>query len=102
MVTRQAFFDHSPLIGLANPLSPPVTIRVEDDHIDGRVTFGVGRFGEALIGGALRVLLELGGQALEGVGGVPQRFLRGGGGHEAVDHGAHPLRQPPLFAVARS
>ncbi len=37
---QQAFFDHSPLIGLANPLSPPVVIRVEDDHIDGRVTFG--------------------------------------------------------------
>jgi acyl-coenzyme A thioesterase PaaI-like protein len=37
---QQAFFDHSPLIGLANPLSPPVVIRVEDDHIDGRVSFG--------------------------------------------------------------
>lgn len=35
-----AFFDHSPLIGLANPLSPPVTIRVEGDHIEGQVTFG--------------------------------------------------------------
>ncbi len=35
-----AFFDHSPLIGLANPLSPPVTIRVEGDRIEGRVTFG--------------------------------------------------------------
>jgi hypothetical protein len=65
------------------------------------VTAGVGRLGEALIGVALRVLLELDGQALEGVGGVPQRFLRGGGGHEAVDHRAHPLRQSPLLAMAR-
>jgi acyl-coenzyme A thioesterase PaaI-like protein len=37
---QRAFFDHSPLIGQANPLAPPVVIRVEDDHIDGRVTFG--------------------------------------------------------------
>lgn len=37
---QRAFFDHSPLIGQANPLAPPVVISVEDDHIDGRVTFG--------------------------------------------------------------
>ncbi len=37
---QAALFDHSPLIGLANPLAPPVTIRVEEDHIDADVTFG--------------------------------------------------------------
>jgi acyl-coenzyme A thioesterase PaaI-like protein len=37
---QAALFDHSPLIGLANPLAPPVTIRVEEDHIDAEVTFG--------------------------------------------------------------
>jgi len=37
---QRAFFDHSPLIGLANPLSPPVLIGVEGDHIEGRATFG--------------------------------------------------------------
>ncbi len=35
-----AFFDHSPLLGLANPLAPPVVVRVVEDRIDGRVTFG--------------------------------------------------------------
>lgn len=37
---QRAFFDHSPLIGQANPLAPPIHIRVEADRIDGRVTFG--------------------------------------------------------------
>ncbi len=35
-----AFFDHSPLIGQANPLSPPVVIEPDGDRIEGRVTFG--------------------------------------------------------------
>lgn len=36
------FFDHSPLIGKANPLSPPITISVLDgeDVVVGLVTFG--------------------------------------------------------------
>lgn len=37
---QAAFFDHSPLIGRANPLAPPVVIEGAEDHIDGRVTFG--------------------------------------------------------------
>ena len=34
------FFDHSPLVGLANPLAPPIVIEVLDDMVVGRVTFG--------------------------------------------------------------
>ncbi len=36
----EPFFDHSPLIGLANPLSPPIHVEVGPDVIIGRVTFG--------------------------------------------------------------
>lgn len=35
-----AFFDHSPFIGLANPLSPPVELEYAGDRVLGRVTFG--------------------------------------------------------------
>jgi acyl-coenzyme A thioesterase PaaI-like protein len=37
---QSALFDHSPLIGKANPLAPPIEIQVEDDKVVGRVTFG--------------------------------------------------------------
>lgn len=37
-----AFFDHSPLIGLANPLSPPISLMADRDQmtVDGSVVFG--------------------------------------------------------------
>lgn len=35
-----SFFDHSPFIGLANPLSPPVELEYAGDRVLGRVTFG--------------------------------------------------------------
>lgn len=35
-----ATFDHSPFIGLANPLSPPVTLKMEPTRTVGTVTFG--------------------------------------------------------------
>jgi acyl-coenzyme A thioesterase PaaI-like protein len=35
-----AVFDHSPFIGLANPLSPPVELSQESERVVGRVTFG--------------------------------------------------------------
>lgn len=34
------FFDHSPLIGMANPLAPPIVIEQGEDLVVGRVTFG--------------------------------------------------------------
>lgn len=36
-----AFFDHSPLIGLANPLAPPIKVVVVDAKVIGHVNFGV-------------------------------------------------------------
>ncbi len=37
-----AFFDHSPLIGLANPLSPPISLMADHANmtVEGRATFG--------------------------------------------------------------
>lgn len=35
------FFDHSPLIGMANPLAPPIRLAVIGDRVEGRATFGV-------------------------------------------------------------
>jgi acyl-coenzyme A thioesterase PaaI-like protein len=35
-----AFFDHSPMLGPANPLAPPIELWMEDGKIAGRVTFG--------------------------------------------------------------
>jgi acyl-coenzyme A thioesterase PaaI-like protein len=35
-----AFFDHSPMLGRANPLAPPVELMVEDDVVHGRAVFG--------------------------------------------------------------
>ena len=37
-----SFFDHSPLIGLANPLAPPIELRSGEDgkSVHGRVNFG--------------------------------------------------------------
>jgi acyl-coenzyme A thioesterase PaaI-like protein len=35
-----AFFDGSPLIGLSNPLSPPMTLEARDGRVHGEVCFG--------------------------------------------------------------
>ncbi len=35
-----AFFDHSPMLGRANPLAPPIELWLEDDRILGRAMFG--------------------------------------------------------------
>ena len=35
-----AFFDQSPLIGLSNPLAPPIRLRVQDGSVIGAVVFG--------------------------------------------------------------
>ncbi|MFL6204695.1 MAG: PaaI family thioesterase [Acidimicrobiales bacterium] len=34
------FFDHSPMLGRANPLAPPIDLWLEDDHMVGTATFG--------------------------------------------------------------
>jgi acyl-coenzyme A thioesterase PaaI-like protein len=38
--TTLSFFDHSPVIGGANPLAPPAYLRMEGDKVIGTVTFG--------------------------------------------------------------
>ena len=35
-----AFFDHSPMLGRANPLAPPIELWLEDGRILGKATFG--------------------------------------------------------------
>jgi len=35
-----AFFDYSPLIGLSNPLAPPITLAVDGKTVRGQVRFG--------------------------------------------------------------
>jgi acyl-coenzyme A thioesterase PaaI-like protein len=35
-----AFFDHSPMLGQANPLAPPVELWLDGDHMRGRACFG--------------------------------------------------------------
>jgi acyl-coenzyme A thioesterase PaaI-like protein len=35
-----AFFDHSPLIGLSNPLSPPISLEAKGERAVGSVVFG--------------------------------------------------------------
>jgi acyl-coenzyme A thioesterase PaaI-like protein len=35
-----AFFDNSPVAGLANPLAPPLRLRIEDDQVIGEVRWG--------------------------------------------------------------
>jgi acyl-coenzyme A thioesterase PaaI-like protein len=36
-----AFFDYSPLIGLSNPMAPPISLEFDGHVVRGRVTFGV-------------------------------------------------------------
>lgn len=36
----RAMFDSSPLIGLANPVAPPLKLAVVDDHVEGTATYG--------------------------------------------------------------
>lgn len=68
-------FDHSPLIGKANPLAPPMHLAVDDDHMRGTVTFGPPYEGPpgCVHGGYVAAMFDelLGGaQALSGRGGM--------------------------------
>jgi len=36
----RSFFDHSPIIGTANPLAPPVRLSIEEGMVHGQVRFG--------------------------------------------------------------
>ena len=36
----EAFFDQSPLVGLSNPLAPPITLKAEGKRVSAKVVFG--------------------------------------------------------------
>lgn len=75
-----AFFDHSPMIGRANPLAPPIILRQVDDHMEGVVTFGPAYEGPpgCVHGGYLAAAFDevLGAtQSLSGTPGMTARLI---------------------------
>ena len=40
MASMSEIFDHSPVLGLANPTAPPLSLRLEGDKVLGEATFG--------------------------------------------------------------
>ena len=38
--SRRAQYDSSPLLGMGNPVAPPLRLAVVDDHVEGTATFG--------------------------------------------------------------
>ena len=88
------FFDHSPMLGRANPLAPPIDLWLEGDRMVGTATFGA---------------------AYEGPPGLRARRLRGGRlrrgarldavavgqpGHDRPPHGALPEPDPARDGAA--
>ncbi len=70
-----AMFDHSPLIGKANPLAPPMILEVEPGRVVGRVNFGSAYEGPpgCVHGGYVAAMFDelLGaGQSLSGTAGM--------------------------------
>ncbi len=75
-----AFFDHSPFIGLANPLSPPIDLRYREDRVEGTVTFGAAYEGPpgCVHGGYVAAAFDelLGAtQSLSGTAGMTARLI---------------------------
>ena len=68
-----AMFDHSPLIGKANPLAPPIVLEQSDDRIIGRVRFGVAYEGPpgCVHGGYVAASFDELLGATQGLGGQP-------------------------------
>jgi len=89
-----AFFDHSPFIGLANPLSPPVELEYSGDKVVGRVTFGSAYEGPpgCVHGGYIAAVFDelLGSaQSLSGVQGMTA--------HLGIDYRSPTPLHVPLF-----
>ena len=77
---RYFFFDHSPFIGLSNPLSPPVHLEYLEDRVIGTVTFGAAYEGPpgCVHGGYVAAVFDevLGAtQSLSGTAGMTARLL---------------------------
>ncbi|KAA0234745.1 MAG: PaaI family thioesterase [Actinobacteria bacterium] len=77
---RFAFFDHSPFIGAANPMAPPMRLRHEGQRVVGEVTFGSAYEGPpgcvhgGYVAGAFDELLGAA-QSLSGVQGMTARLI---------------------------
>lgn len=108
-----AFFDHSPIIGRANPLAPPLDLAVVDDKVVGRATFGSAYEGPpgAVHGGYVAAAFdELLGMA-QSLGGKPGmtgtltvRYRRPHPLHTAIDFEAELVRVEgrKIFTTGRS
>ncbi len=68
-----AQFDHSPLLGRANPLAPPVTLKLEADVVRGEVTFSDAYEGPpgCVHGGYIAAVFDELLGAAQGLGGQP-------------------------------
>ena len=71
----RAMFDSSPLMGMGNPIAPPLTMSVVDDHVEGTAIFGTqyegppGHVHGGLIAAAFDEVLGMA-QSLTGKGGM--------------------------------
>ncbi len=75
-----ATFDHSPILGLANPLSPPLRVEIEGDRVLARVHFGAAYEGPpgCVHGGYVAAVFDelLGAtQTLSGTAGMTARLI---------------------------
>lgn len=68
-----AQFDHSPLLGQANPLAPPLQLQLRDDLVRGTVTFGDAYEGPpgCVHGGYVAAIFDELLGAAQGLGGQP-------------------------------
>ncbi|MET0727364.1 MAG: PaaI family thioesterase [Acidimicrobiales bacterium] len=67
------FFDHSPLVGHANPLAPPIELLLEGETLVGRATFGAAYEGPpgCVHGGFVAAAFDEVLGATQSLGGVP-------------------------------
>jgi len=77
---RYAFFDHSPFIGLANPISPPIDVRYSEDTVVAHCVFGAAYEGPpgCVHGGYVAAMFDelLGAtQSLSGMQGMTARLI---------------------------
>jgi acyl-coenzyme A thioesterase PaaI-like protein len=73
MMDSRAFFEHSPILGISNPLAPPMRVEISDGVVRGEVRFGAAYEGPPghVHGGYLAAAFdELLGFA-QGLGGEP-------------------------------
>ncbi|MGH2631997.1 MAG: PaaI family thioesterase [Tepidiformaceae bacterium] len=72
---HRAMFDSSPLIGMGNPIAPPLHLSIVDDHVEGTATFGTqyegppGHVHGGIIAAAFDEVLGMT-QSLSGIGGM--------------------------------